>query len=73
VWIVPGVTTLALSPRMRWARPVGELIQRSASLPKRALNLAQPVWGGSLTWMTAEPMARRVPAGRRSTLRSRSM
>ena len=58
--MVPPTTTRAFSPRIRWARPVGELIQRSASLPNRALNFAQPVWGGSLTSMTAS--ADRQPA-----------
>jgi len=70
--MVPPVITRALSPRIRWARPVGELIQRSASLPNRLLNLAHPVWGCSLTSMTEVPIASRVPAGSRSTLRSRS-
>jgi hypothetical protein len=69
---VPPRTTRAFMPRIRSSRPTGELIQRSASLPKRALNLAHPVWGCSLTSSSAEPIARRLPCGSASMLRSKS-
>ena len=69
---VPPRTTRAFKPRIRRSRPTGELIQRSASLPKRALNLAHPVWGCSLTSSSAEPIARRLPGGSASMLRLKS-
>ena len=68
VRIVPASRIRALRPRIRWARPVGEFTQRSASLPNRALNFAQPVWGVSLISMTAVPIARRLPMGRFASL-----
>jgi len=45
----------AFRPRIRSASPTGELIQRMASAPKRALNFAHPVCGVSLTSRTAGP------------------
>ena len=70
--IVPGRTTLALRPRRRSCLPTPTLTKRSASLPKRAANLAQPVCGCSVISMTASPIASRVPAGRLSWLMSKS-
>ena len=68
----PGSTTRTCRPRSRRARPSGVFARRSASLPNRALNFAQPVWGGSVTSTSAVPIARRVPAGRFGSDRSRS-
>ena len=68
----PGVTTRVLTPRIRNSRPGGLFTNLSASVPKRALNFAQPVCGSAVTSITASPTARRVPAGRFWMLRSRS-
>ena len=59
---VPGWTTMAFAPRSRSSRPRSELASRSAALPKRALNLAQPVCGSWLNLMMAEPRLTRDPA-----------
>ena len=58
----PGVTIRALTPRSRSSRPGDLLTNLIASVPKRALNFAQPVWGSSVTSITASPTASRVPA-----------
>ena len=69
---VPACTTRTYIPRIRFARPVGVLIQRSASAPNRALNLAQPVCGSVGDLEHDRPDVSRVPAGRFSAERSRS-
>ena len=58
---VPGATTMAQIPRRR--RSLRELIQRAASMPNRAENLAQPVCGFVVTSMTAVPTAQAGPGG----------
>src|SRR5207237_10686420 len=52
---VPQTTTRQFAPRKRTSRPIGELTNFSAFTPNRAENLAQPVCGGSLNSLTAEP------------------
>jgi hypothetical protein len=69
---IPGTTMRVFIPRSRRRRPICELTNRIASVPKRSMNFAQPVCGASLTRSTASPTASRLPAGRLSTLRSRS-
>ena len=69
---VPGLTMRAFAPRRRSSRPGLLFTNFRASVPKRALNLAQPVCGTSVSSMTAPPIARRVPGGTLSTLRSKS-
>ena len=59
-----AVTTRALTPRSRSARPSLLLTHFVASLPKRSVNFAQPVCGTSVITMTASPIASSVPAGR---------
>jgi hypothetical protein len=39
---VPGMTILALRPRSRSSRPIGEFTNRRASGPNRCANLLQP-------------------------------
>ncbi len=56
----------------RRCRPVRELTKRIASVPKRSTNFAQPRCGTPLTSSTAWPTTSRLPAGKLSTLRSRS-
>ena len=51
----PGVTIRALTPRSRSSRPGDLLTNLIASVPKRALNFAQPVWGSAVTSITASP------------------
>src|SRR2546423_1493723 len=70
--ILPATITLAFAPRIRSWRPIGELTKRRASRPNRSANLPQPRWGGSVTSITAEPMARREPGGALSPLVARS-
>ena len=71
--IAPDCTTLALAPRSLSALPSGVLTNRSASWPNRAANFAQPVCGFFESSITAEPTRSRVPGGKFSMLRSRSI
>ena len=57
-------------PRRQSSCPTAELTSRSASVPNRPLNFAQPVCGFTDTSSTAVPMASRVPGGRFSLPRS---
>ena len=55
---------------MAW--PTSVLRRWSASRPNRLVNLAQPVWGWSVTWITAPPIRIRDQGGRLSDPRERS-
>jgi hypothetical protein len=57
-------------PRRCSCFPRGEFTNFIASGPKRATNFWQPVCGCAVTSITAEPSARRVPAGKFSSLKS---
>ena len=49
----PDRKTLALTPRRCRCLPTGELTNFTASTPKRAANLPQPVWGSEVKSRTA--------------------
>ncbi len=58
---VPLFVILAFMPRSRSRRPSGVLTNRSASLPNRPENLAQPVCGFSDTSISASPIVEPRP------------